>query len=113
MDREIMLTDSQEIEELELLNRKVRQRTAIAAVRRWESHVMQCAQKDTARKQWLQEWHQIGKVAKLVAVATVVHIARVTGCIVPGFALLVQIGLLAGCFLHTGRFIEIRKQFTK
>ncbi|MBE6959853.1 MAG: hypothetical protein E7448_03915 [Ruminococcaceae bacterium] len=118
MDREIVLTDAQEHAELELLNRKVSQRTAdadrkkAAAVQRWENHVMQCARAESVRRQWSLEWQQIGKVAKLVAAAIVVHVGRVTGCIIPQFALLVQIGLLAGCFLHMGRFCEIRKQFS-
>ena len=119
MDREIMLTDSQEIAELDMLNRKVSQRTAAAdrkeaaAVQRWENHVMHRARREAEHRQWCLEWRQIGKAAKLVAVAIVVHIGRITGCIIPQFALLVQIGLLAGCFLHAGRFCEIRKQYTK
>lgn len=117
MDREIILTDAQEITEFELLNRKVSQRIAdtdrkrAAAFLQWKKHVIHCAQKESAQHQWSLEWQQIGKIAKLVAAALLVHIGRVTGCIIPQFALLVQIGLLAGCFLHVGRFCEIRKQF--
>ena len=124
MDCAIRDDDSQEILELEELNRKVSQRLAAAAAdadkrreeesaNRWVQSVMRRAHHENVQRQRRQEWKQIGKIAQLVAVALVAHHGRITGCIIPEFALLVQIVLLACCFLHVGRFCEIRKHYTK
>lgn len=122
MDREIMTTNDPETMELEELNRKVSERRDAAAVaadrrkkaaaiRHWEQSVMRAARRETAQRRRRQEWRQIRRIARLVAVAAVVHIGRVAGCIDPGFALLVQVALLAGCFLHAGSFFEIRRRY--
>ena len=122
MDCAIRETYSQEFLQLEELNRKVSTRLQEAAVaadsrqkeaalRRWELRVMREARRENAQRQWCQEWRQIKRIAKLVAVMAVVHIGRVAGCIDPGFALLVQICLMAGCFLFAGKFFEIRRKY--